>query len=134
MGFHTVSSDSSGPSAVLKTAVRAAVEGAIIAGAGALLASRVWPSQSSAVAVGCAAAWAATSASLAWLFWARGREMKVFWWAFGGGMAVRAGALGVLAVWGYRREGFSLEGLLLSYVFAVLVLLLTLELRHLRIR
>jgi hypothetical protein len=60
--------------------------------------------------------------------------MKVFWWAFGGGMAIRAGTLGVLAVWGYRREGFSLEGLLLSYVFAVLVLLLTLELRHLRIR
>jgi hypothetical protein len=84
--------------------------------------------------VGVATAWAATSASLAWLFWARGRDMKTFWWAFGGGMAIRAGALGLLAVAGYRREGFSLEGLLLSYVFAVLVLLLTLELRHLRIR
>lgn len=60
--------------------------------------------------------------------------MKTFWWAFGGGMAVRAGALGALTVWGYGREGLSLEALLLSYVFAVLVLLLTLELRHLRIR
>lgn len=134
MGFHTVSSDSSGPSAVLKTAVRAAVEGALVAGTGALAASWFWPSQKSAVAVGCATAWAATSASLAWLFWARGREMKVFWRAFGGGMAIRAGMLGVLAVWGYRREGYSLEGLLLSYVFVVIVLLLTLELRHLRIR
>jgi hypothetical protein len=134
LGFHTVSSDSSARSAVVKTAVRAAVEGAVIAGAGAILASWLWPSLRSAVVVGVATAWAATSASLAWLFWARGRDMKTFWWAFGGGMAIRAGALGLLAVAGYRREGFSLEGLLLSYVFAVLVLLLTLELRHLRIR
>jgi hypothetical protein len=128
LGFHTVSSDSSARSAVVKTAVRAAVEGAVIAGAGAILASWLWPSLRSAVVVGVATAWAATSASLAW------RDMKTFWWAFGGGMAIRAGALGLLAVAGYRREGFSLEGLLLSYVFAVLVLLLTLELRHLRIR
>ena len=84
--------------------------------------------------MGCATAWGATSASLAWLIWARGREMKTFWWAFGGGMAVRAAALGILVVWGYRREGVSLEALLLSYVFVVLTLLLTLELRHLRIR
>jgi hypothetical protein len=128
LGFHTVSSDSSARSAVVKTAVRAAVEGAVIAGAGAILASWLWPSLRSAVVVGVATAWAATSASLAWLFWARGRDMKTFWGA------IRAGALGLLAVAGYRREGFSLEGLLLSYVFAVLVLLLTLELRHLRIR
>lgn len=134
MGFHTDSSDSSAPSPVVRTAAQAAVEGAVIAGAGALAAVRFWPSQKSAVAVGCATAWAATSASLAWLFWARGREMRVFWWAFGGGMAVRALGLGALFAWGYGREGISLEGLLLSYVFAVLTLLLTLELRHLRIR
>jgi hypothetical protein len=134
LGFHTVSSDSSAPSAVLKTAVRAAVEGAVIAGAGGFIACRSWPSQSHAIAVGCATAWAATSASLAWLFWARGRDMKTFWWAFGGGMALRAGALGGLAAWGFGREGVALEGLLLPYVFSVLILLLTLELRHLRIR
>jgi hypothetical protein len=60
--------------------------------------------------------------------------MKTFWWAFGGGMALRAGVLGVLAMWGYGRSGLSLEALLLSYVFALLALLLTLEMRHLKIR
>lgn len=60
--------------------------------------------------------------------------MKAFWWAFGGGMVLRAVTLGALAVWGYRRAAVSFEGLLLSYVFALLALLLTLEMRHLKIK
>lgn len=83
--------------------------------------------------IGVAAAWAASTASVAWLLWARGREMRIFWWAFGGGMALRAAVLLGLAVWGYGRDGVGLEALLLSYVFALLALLLTLEFRHLRI-
>ncbi len=85
------------------------------------------------LSLGFAAAWAASSVSVVWLLWARGRSMKTFWWAFGGGMALRAAVLGLLAAWGYGRETWSLEALLLSYVFALLALLLTLELRHLRI-
>lgn len=84
--------------------------------------------------IGVFAAWAATSVSLAWLLWARGRSMKTFWWAFGGGMGLRFGLVFVLAVWGYGRETVTMESLLLSYVFALLALLLTLEMRHLRIR
>ncbi|MBI2385506.1 MAG: hypothetical protein HYV14_05765 [Elusimicrobia bacterium] len=84
--------------------------------------------------IGTAAAWAASSVSVAWLLWARGRAMKTFWWAFGGGMVLRAGVLGALAVWGYGRESLSFEALLLSYVFALLALLMTLEMRHLRIK
>jgi hypothetical protein len=84
--------------------------------------------------VGIAFAWAASSASVAWLLWARGRSMKTFWWAFGGGMVLRAGVLMALAAWGYKRAGLSFEALLLSYVFALLALLLTLEMRHLKIR
>jgi len=84
--------------------------------------------------IGVAAAWAASAVSVSWLLWARGREMKTFWWAFGGGMTLRASTLGALAVWGYEREGIAFEALLLSYVFGLLALLLTLELRHLRIR
>lgn len=84
--------------------------------------------------IGGAAAWAASSASVAWLLWARGRSMKAFWWAFGGGMILRAGVLAALAVWGHGREAVSFEGLLLSYVFALLALLMTLEMRHLRIK
>ena len=84
--------------------------------------------------IGSAAAWAASSVSVAWLLWARGRSMKTFWWAFGGGMVLRAGVLGALAAWGYGRESVSFEVLLLSYVFALLALLMTLEMRHLRIK
>jgi len=83
--------------------------------------------------IGAAAAWAATSASVAWLLWARERSGRAFWWAFGGGMGLRAAVLGVLTVWGYRRESVSLDALLLSYVFALIALLLTLETRHLRL-
>lgn len=134
MGSDTASIDSYAPSVVLKTAARAAVEGVVVAFAGGLIAARVWPEEKTGLVAGFSAAWAATSLSLAWLIWARGREMKTFWWAFGGGMALRAGTLVALAVWGYRREGVSLEALLLSYAFAVLTLLLTLEMRHLRLR
>jgi len=84
--------------------------------------------------IGVFAAWAASSASVAWLLWARGRSMKAFWWAFGGGMVLRFVVLTALAVWSYARPGTSLEAVLLSYVFALLALLLTLEMRHLKIR
>lgn len=83
--------------------------------------------------LGVVAAWAASTVSVAWLLRARGRGMRRFWWAFGGGMALRAATLAALAWWGWGREGVSLEALLLSYVFALLGLLLTLEIRHLRL-
>jgi hypothetical protein len=128
---------SSAPSAFpKKTALRAAAEGAAVALAGILIAGRIWssPSEKRSLALGVAAAWAASSISVAWLLWAIGRSTASFWRAFGGGMALRAFVLASLAVWGYRREDFSFEALLLSYVFALLALLLTLELRHLRIK
>ncbi len=134
MASDTVSTASSSSPAVLKTAARAAVEGGVIAVVGGLLAARIWPDEKTGIVVGTAAAWAATSVSLAWLFWARGREMKVFWWAFGGGMALRGAVLGALFAWGLGRKDVSLESLLVSYVFAVLTLLLTLEMRHLRLK
>lgn len=92
------------------------------------------PTEKRSLAAGFLAAWAASSISVAWLLWARGRAMKTFWWAFGGGMVLRATVLALLAFWGYRRESLSFEALLLSYVFALLALMLTLELRHLRIK
>ena len=60
--------------------------------------------------------------------------MKSFWWAFGGGMALRAGVLAALVVFGYGRKSVTLESLLLSYVFVLLALLMTLEMRHLKIK
>ncbi len=72
--------------------------------------------------------------SVAWLLWARGRSTKAFWRAFGGGMVFRAGILLVLGIWAYGRDGLSFEVVMISYVFALLALLLTLEMRHLKIR
>lgn len=130
------STDSSAPSAVLKTAARAAAEGAVVAALGAGLASRFLAGgpERLGLAVGVAAAWAASTAGVAWLVWARGRSWRAFWWAFGGGMALRAAALVVLAVGAYGRASVSLDVLLVSYAFAVLTLLLTLEMRHIRLK
>ncbi len=116
--------------------MQAAVEGAVVALAGYFLATRVWNAapDKRGILVGAAAAWAASSVSVAWLIWARGREMKIFWRAFGGGMALRVLVLLALAVGAYGKEGLSYEGVLISYVFALLALMLTLEMRHLKIR
>lgn len=84
--------------------------------------------------IGAAAAWAASSVSVAWLLWARGRSMKTFWWAFGGGMVLRAVVLLALAYWAYGKVGLSFEVVMITYVFALLALLMTLEMRHLRIK
>lgn len=85
------------------------------------------------VRIGAAAAWAASSASVAWLLWARERSSKAFWWSFGGGMSLRAAVLAGLAVWGVKHAGSSLEALLVSYVFVLLATLLTLEIRYMRL-
>ncbi|MFI5360743.1 MAG: hypothetical protein ACHQ49_02135 [Elusimicrobiota bacterium] len=58
--------------------------------------------------------------------------MKAFWWAFGGGMALRVAALGGLMVLSGRRPDVSVDSLLVSYVFGVLAMLLTMETRYLK--
>ncbi|MEK7383895.1 MAG: hypothetical protein AAB262_11515 [Elusimicrobiota bacterium] len=94
----------------------------------------IWEVSTEAFAVGISAAWAASAVSVAWMLWARARSSEAFWWSFGGGTALRALVLAALAAWGWRRTGVSMEALLLSYVFTLLALLLTLEFRHLRLR
>ena len=83
--------------------------------------------------IGSACAWAASAVSVSWLLWARERSTEAFWWSFGGGMALRAATLAALTVWGVR-SGASMEALLLSYVFALILILLTLEMKHLRLK
>ena len=58
--------------------------------------------------------------------------MKAFWWAFGGSMALRGAALVGLMVFSWRRTDVSVEALLVSYVFGVLAMLLTMETRYLK--
>jgi len=103
---------------------------------GALVAGRIWTASPDrkGIAIGVGAAWAASTVSVVWLLWATGRSMEIFWRAFGGGMLLRTVVLLVLAVWAYGRPGLSLQIVLLSYVFALLALMLTLEMRHFKIQ
>ena len=86
------------------------------------------------IALGVGAAWLASSASVGWLLWGRSRSMKAFWTAFGGGMALRGAALVGLMLLSRRRADVPGEALLLSYVFGVLAMLLTMETRYLKLR
>jgi hypothetical protein len=125
---------SSEPSRALRTALKAAAEGAIVGvlGAGAATAVFRGTLERKGIALGVGAAWLASSASVGWLLWGRSRSMKAFWWAFGGGMALRGAALVGLMVWSWGRAGVSVEALLVSYVFGVLAMLLTMETRYLK--
>jgi hypothetical protein len=87
-----------------------------------------------AIAAGVGTAWLASSASVAWLLWGRRRSPTAFWWAFGGGMALRVAALVALMCWSWGRAAVAADALLVSYVFGVLALLLTMETRYLRAR
>jgi hypothetical protein len=82
--------------------------------------------------IGAGAAWLASSASVGWLLWGRSRSMEAFWWAFGGGMALRGAALAGLMMWSWRRADVSVEALLLTYVLGSLAMLLTMETRYLK--
>lgn len=116
--------------------IRAAAEGAALGIAFAAAAGMIWtqPALVAGVRFGVAAAWAASTASVTWLLWARERSTGTFWGAFGGGMLLRGIVLGGLFLWGLRRAGTSMEALLISYGLALLGLMLTLEIRHLRLR
>lgn len=101
---------------------------------GATAGAAVFRGTSTEISLGLATAWLVSSASVGWLLWSQKRSLKAFWWAFGGGMALRAATLAGLMVLTWRREGLSAEALLLSYVFGVLAMLLTMEMRHLQAR
>jgi hypothetical protein len=130
------SPDSSGPSFESRATLRAAAEGAAVGALGAAAAAAIFRGAElrAGIAWGVGTAWLASSASVAWLLWGLGRSTKAFWYAFGGGMALRAAALAALMAWSWRRTDVSVDALLLSYVFGVLALLLTMEIRYLKPR
>jgi hypothetical protein len=103
------------------------------AGIGAAAAVFRGPALQKGLVFGVVSAWVVSSASVGWLLWARNRSIEAFWRAFGGGMAVRAAALAGLMFWSWGRADVSVEALLLSYVFGVLTMLLTMETRYLKL-
>jgi hypothetical protein len=126
---------SSERSSLVKTALKAAAEGAAVGLVGTGAACAVFSAAPTrrGIALGVVVAWLASSASVAWLMGARRVSMRAFWWAFGGGMALRAAALIGLMAWSWRRAGWAQDALLVSYVFALLAMLLTLETRYLKL-
>lgn len=99
-------------------------------------AAALWraPEQRTGLYIGGVIAWLASSLSTAALLLAKSStNLKFFWWAFGGGMALRLAALAGLMGYGYSREWISQPALLLSYAFGVLFFLL-LEYRYIKLK
>lgn len=126
---------SSEHTSLAKTALKAAAEGAVVGliVVGAASAFFRGPSSLKSIALGVGTAYVASLASVWWLLRARRRSATAFWWAFGGGMALRVAALAGLMAWSWGREGLATDALLVSYVFGLLAMLLTLETRYLKL-
>lgn len=100
------------------------------AAAGALVWALAGPGHREGALAGLAAAWAASTASIAILVWLREGSFRTFLRGFGAGVALRASVLVALtlATWG---EGWDAQAPLLgAYALGTLVLF-TLEVRHL---
>ena len=108
----------------LPAAVRSSAEAAAVACAAALPMWRLLDRALFGPAVGgLACAWAVSSASTAALAAAKGAGARAFWWAFGGGMALRAGVFVALlafawdAPWRHQAASWS------AYALGVLLFL-----------
>ena len=118
-----------------KEAARAAAEGALAGLAAVGVAVAVWrgPGQGRAIALGIGVAWLASSLGDGALILAKARSPEAFWWAFGGGMALRTAVLAALAAYSVFHPRLSQPGLLVSYALSVLGFLL-LEYRHVKLK
>lgn len=109
----------------VRTVLRSAVEGGVLAAlAVAACRAAYCGALTRSVAVGIFSAWAASTASVAALVFARERGQKDFWWAFGGGMALRLALLAVLMFLFRDAPSREQSGTLVGYALGVLFLLL----------
>ncbi|MBI4376603.1 MAG: hypothetical protein HY549_09165 [Elusimicrobia bacterium] len=115
------------------TAVKGAVEAAALSLLSAAAASVVWhgPGEPRSIVIGAAAAWTASTLSAGALTVLRAVSSKAFWWAFGGGMALRLAALSGLMAHSLYDQSLSAAAMLMTYVFGVLGCLM-IEYRRLR--
>ncbi len=132
--------DSINSSKFFHAAVKAA-KGSVFAAFAALIlaaaATAIWrgPAETKGILIGLGIAWLSSSLSSCALLLSTALEraperLRAFWWAFGGGMALRLATLGALAFYVFGGTQVSPEALLLSYAFGVFILLF-LEYRHL---
>lgn len=99
------------------------------------LCALVWrePGPRRAVAVGLGAAWLVSSLSASAIMVAKSVSTKAFWWAFGGGMALRMLTLVALMAAVVLKPALPAPALLLSYALGVLAVLL-IEYRHIKLK
>lgn len=95
----------------------------------------VWraPADRRAVALGLGVAWLVSSLSAAAIMLAKTVSNRAFWWAFGGGMALRLLTLVGLMAAVVLVPGLAAPALLLSYALGVLAVLL-IEYRHIKLK
>ncbi|MFH1723814.1 MAG: hypothetical protein ABII00_04235 [Elusimicrobiota bacterium] len=72
---------------------------------------------------GLVSAWAACSASVTGMVFARPVSTRAFWWAFGGGMALRAAVFAALVAVAWRDGGRVQAAMWGAYALGVLFLL-----------
>lgn len=114
-----------------KAAARSAAEGALAAVFVGVVAVFVLGVEARFyTALGLALAWAVSTASVAAVFAAGLGSRRAFWWAFGGGMALRLFVFAAVAAWSWGRPSAVQSSLLASYTLGLLALLL-IEYRHL---
>ncbi len=113
-----------------RTTLRSALEGAALAGGLALPMGLLVPRELLGPALqGLGSAWAASSVSVAALVFTQPVSAKAFWWAFGGGMALRGLVLGAWMAVLWDEPGEVQAAVLGAYALGISLLLL-LEYRH----
>lgn len=112
-------------------AFKSAIEGAAFAAAQAGLGW--WLTSDRGVFVGTGAAWLGSTIGTIWMLKAHEISPRAFWWAFGGGFAIRLALLVALVVYAALNAEEQPGPLLVSYAVGVLFMLL-IEYRHIKLK
>jgi hypothetical protein len=112
---------------VVRSAIEAAAFAALQAGLGWKLTS------DEGALIGTCAAWLGSTIGTVWMLKAREVSQRAFWWAFGGGFAIRLFLLAALVIFAARNPQRPSGPLLVSYAVGVLFMLL-IEYRHVKLK
>lgn len=85
------------------------------------------------VLAGTGAAWLGSTIGTVWMLKAKEVSPRAFWWAFGGGFAIRLVLLAALVAYAATHPDKATGPLLVSYAVGVLFMLL-IEYRHVKLR
>ena len=114
-------------SAEIRSAIEAALFASVQAAAGWAL------TRDAGALYGTGAAWLGSTVGTVWMLQAKQVSDRAFWWAFGGGFAIRLALLAALVVYAARHPEKAPGPLLVSYAVGVLFMLL-IEYRHIKLK